>query len=94
MTSLWIKNNIQQASPTQLDTLKREGEAFLLKKTGSTHHLMFTPCYIVMYNRLPAVFVVHLCPHNNFDKRWMWTHCFTDGDYRFRIHVTHDAFFA
>ena len=44
MTSLWIKNNMkQQASPSQLDTLKREGEAFLLQKEGSKHRMMFTP---------------------------------------------------
>ena len=46
MTSLWIKNNIQQASPTQLDTLKREGEAFLLQKEGSQHRMMVTPHFI------------------------------------------------
>lgn len=42
MTSLWIKNNMKQASPSQLDTLKREGEAFFREK-GSTYHLMCTP---------------------------------------------------
>lgn len=43
---------------------------------------------------LPTIFVVHLCPHDNFDKSRVWAHGFTNGDYGLRIHVTHDAFFT
>ena len=43
---------------------------------------------------LPTIFVVHLCPHDNFDEGWMGTHSFAYSDNGSRVHFTSNTFFT
>ena len=50
--------------------------------------------YDLMLYLLPTIFVVYLCPHNNLNEGWVWTHCFAYSDNGSRIHFTSNTFFT